>query len=610
MPSMPVGRASSATDAEMTTVGVTGHRDLADAAGLRQAIASELGTVATPLIGISALAAGADQFFAEAVLGLGGELHVIVPGRDYRATLPPDARAAFDRQLAAATTVETLDIDTVGSDAYLAAGLAMLDRCDLLLAVWDGEQSRGRGGTADLVGRARERGIAVRVIPAVRRIPAVRGRSAFTTPAAESTMAVLPGSVQSGNQPGRPDMNDLAGSASHRAATIAGIPHFRMLTAYLDGSFYASRQRQPGVCDFAFGNPHEMPSAAYVAALRTVLEPRNEEWFAYQTNSPEAQAAASAALNRLTGIAFDPEDIHLTTRAFTAIALALKTVTDPGDEVIYSLPPWFLYEPLLIEAGLTAVKVPIDTTTFDLDLNAIAAAITPRTRVVIVNSPNNPTGRIYPPELLRELAAILEAASQRLNRRIYLLSDEAYNRIVYDGARFHSPAEYYPHTLLAYTYGKTHLAPGERIGYLALPPGLSSRVALRGTITALQISMGWIYPNATLQYALPRLEEFSIDIGLLQRKRDRMVTALTAMGYQVAPCEGTFYLFVTSPTPDDTAFTDDLAQRDVFVLPGTMFETPGFFRISLTASEEMIERSLPLFADAFSRVGTERSSGS
>jgi aspartate aminotransferase len=251
-----------------------------------------------------------------------------------------------------------------------------------------------------------------------------------------------------------------------------------------------------------------------------------------------------------------------------------------------------------VEAGLTPVKVRADTATFDLDLESIAAAITPRTRVVIVNSPNNPTGRIYPPALLRRLAVMLDEASARIGRRIYLLSDEAYNRIVYDGLRFHSPAEFYPHTLLAYTYGKTHLSPGARIGYLALPPAMPDRAALREVITALQISMGWIYPNAVLQYALPQLEEFSIDIELLQRKRDRMVDALTAMGYQAKRCEGTFYLFVVSPTADDREFTDELASHDVFVMPGAMFETPGFFRISLTANEDMVERSLPVFEAA------------
>ena len=295
---------------------------------------------------------------------------------------------------------------------------------------------------------------------------------------------------------------------------------------------------------------------------------------------------------------FEPEHIYLSTGGFTAIALALKAVTDPGDEVIYSLPPWFCYEPILVESGLTPVKVKINTETFDLDLDAIGAAITPRTRVVIVNSPNNPTGRIYPPELLVKLAALLEEASARNSRRIYLVSDEAYNRIVYDGLRFHSPAEFYPFTMLAYSYGKTHLAPGERIGYLALPPTMPDRDQLQAVIQALQLATGWVYPNATLQYALPQLETFSIDVGRLQRKRDVMVDALAGMGYKAKRSEGTFYLYIESPVPDDMGFTERLAAKDVFVFPGIMFETPGFFRISLTANEDMIERSLPIFRTA------------
>ena len=382
-----------------------------------------------------------------------------------------------------------------------------------------------------------------------------------------------------------------------RARAVASIPSLLLLNSYLRNSTFSRRQHEPGICDFTLGNPHQMPQEAYVAALRDQLEPRNELWFAYKSNGVEAQQAAAASLERLLEIPFEPEDIHLTTGGFTAIAMALKAVADPGDEVIYSLPPWFLYEPILTEAGLVPVKVRINTDTFDLDLAAIASAITPRTRVVIVNTPNNPTGRIYPPALLVKLAAMLDLASEKNGRRIYLLSDEAYNRIVYDGARFHSPAEYYPHTLLAYSYGKTHLAPGQRMGYLALPPTMPDRDALREILGALQVALGWIYPNALLQYALPALETFSIDVGQLQRKRDRLYGELTGMGYQLHRPEGSFYLFVRSPVPDDEAFTESLATRDVFVLPGTLFETPGFFRISLTANEEMVERSLPAFEE-------------
>jgi aspartate aminotransferase len=381
-----------------------------------------------------------------------------------------------------------------------------------------------------------------------------------------------------------------------RARAVASIPSLLRVQEFLGA--HARRQHDPGICDFTLGNPHQMPQEAYVAALREQLEPRDESWFAYKTNGTEAQAAAARSLRRLLEMPFEPEDIHLTTGGFTAIAMAMKAVADPGDEVVYSLPPWFMYEPIITEAGLVPVKVRINPESFDLDLEAIGSALTPRTRVVIVNSPNNPTGRIYPEAVLVKLAAMLDVASERNGRRIYLLSDEAYNRIVYDEARFHSPAEYYPYTLLAYSYGKTHLAPGQRVGYLALPPTMPDRDALREILSALQVAMGWIYPNALLQYALPALETFSIDVGQLQRKRDRLYEELTGMGYRLHRPEGSFYLFPQSPVVDDEAFTESLATRHVYVLPGVLFEPPGFFRISLTANEDMVERSLPAFAEA------------
>ena len=384
---------------------------------------------------------------------------------------------------------------------------------------------------------------------------------------------------------------------SKRAHELASIPSFRRVEAYIREYGSRGHGQVPG-CDFTFGNPHQMPAERYVGTLRDALIPQNDQWFAYQTNGEAAREAAAESLQRLLDVPFRTEDIYLTTGGFAAIALALKAVADPGDEVIYSLPPWFLYEPLIIEAGLVPVKVRINTTTFDLDLDAIGAAITEHTRAVIVNSPNNPTGRIYPPELLVRLAELLEAASTRFGRRIYLISDEAYNRIVFDGLRFHSPVEFYPHTLLAYSYGKTHLSPGQRVGYLALPPSMPERDEMGPAVIGLQVATGWVYPNALLQHALPELEKFSIDVGQLQQRRDRLVDALGGMGYRVRRPEGTFYLYVASPIPDDEAFTESLARRDVFVLPGGLFETPGFFRISLTANEDMIERSLPAFEAA------------
>ena len=236
---------------------------------------------------------------------------------------------------------------------------------------------------------------------------------------------------------------------------------------------------------------------------------------------PAAQEAAAASLGQLTGLPFESHDILLTPGGFAALVLGVKVVGGIGDEVIFSLPPWFAYEVLIVEAGLVPVKVGIDLATLDLDIDAIAASITPRTRIVIVNSPNNPTGRVYGPETLGRLATVLEEASLRHGRRIFLLSDEPYNRIVFRGGQFRTPAEFYPHTLVAYSYGKTLLAPGQRIGYLALPPALPDRPALRRAVHDLQIAVGWAFPNAVMQYALPELEQQPPGLTGLAHRRSR-----------------------------------------------------------------------------------------
>ena len=208
--------------------------------------------------------------------------------------------------------------------------------------------------------------------------------------------------------------------------------------------------------------------------------PQDKDWFAYTLSNPVAQEAISASLRAWRGIDFAPEDILMTTGAFAGLFVSLWTLAGPGDEVLFMAPPWFFYEAQITAVGAQPVRVRVEPETFDLDLNAIADAITPRTRAIIVNSPHNPTGRIYPPETLRALADLLAEASARHGRPVYLLSDEAYSRIVFDGARYPSPTEFYPYTLLVYTYGKTLLTPGQRIGYIALSPSMPERETLRG----------------------------------------------------------------------------------------------------------------------------------
>jgi aspartate aminotransferase len=239
---------------------------------------------------------------------------------------------------------------------------------------------------------------------------------------------------------------------------------------------------------------------------------------------------------------------------------------------------------------------------FDLDLDAVAEAITPRTRAIIVNSPHNPSGRIYTPEQLAQLASLLEDASARNGEPIFLLSDEAYNRIVFQPHAFTTPLAYYKRSFLLYTYAKTLLSPGSRLGYIATRPDMPDSEDLREALQIGQMTMGWAYPVSILQHAVSDLERMGPDIATLQRRRDTLVSMLREQGYETIEPEGTFYILVRSPLEDDRRFADMLRAHDVFVLPGATFEAPGWFRLSITASDDMIERSVPGFAKAISEA--------
>jgi aspartate aminotransferase len=367
-------------------------------------------------------------------------------------------------------------------------------------------------------------------------------------------------------------------------------------------SAYARRAGDPSICDFAVGNPHELPLPGFVEALGRYSVPQNNAWFAYKNNEPPARAVIATALRERRGLPFEADDVFLTNGAFAALAVILNAIIDPGDEVIFLSPPWFFYEALIAAAGAQPVRVKIDPTTFDLDLDALAAAIGPRTRAIVINSPHNPSGKIYSAAMLEGLANLLTQASARIGHPIFLLSDEAYSRIVFDGRAYHSPTAFYPHTFLVYTYGKTLLTPGQRLGYIALAPTMPDREQLRTALFVSQLLTGYAFPNALLQHALGDLEQLSIDIPHLQRKRDRMVAALREIGYELHAPEGTFYLLPRSPVPDDLAFIELLAEQNIFCLPGRVVELPGYFRISLTANDAMIERALPGFATALQKA--------
>ena len=383
------------------------------------------------------------------------------------------------------------------------------------------------------------------------------------------------------------------------SATLADIiAGLEPVLSFVNDSSYSRHGTKQGACDFCFGNPQEMPLAEISQAIAHWAQPRTKDWFAYRFSDSNATATVARSLRLRFGIDFEPADVSMTTGAFGAIAAALRAVVDPGDEVIYLSPPWFFYVPMIASLGARAVRVNLPVPDFSLPLESIAAAITSHTRAIIVNSPHNPSGRILQPAELASLAEMLEAASLRNQRAIYLLSDESYSRILFDGQPFHTPVLHYPRSLLLYTYGKTLLTPGQRMGYIAMPPTMPDREELRRAIFAAQMVIGYAFPNTVMQYAVGDLEKLTIDIGALQRRRDRIVSSLRNMGYEALNPPATFYVLVRSPLEDDVAFTELLAEHDVFVMPGRVFELPEWFRISLTANDDMVDRALQGFERA------------
>ena len=342
------------------------------------------------------------------------------------------------------------------------------------------------------------------------------------------------------------------------------VPIFDFLAQY--ASWMANSK--PTDCDFALGNPQTMPLPGFVTALSEASAPQNPSWYAYKTSEPSSRAIVRDSLLRLTGQSYAPEDIFLTNGATGALMVTMNALIGAGDEVIYSSPPWFFYEGMILNSGGKPVPVRVQPDTFDLDLDAIADAITERTRFIIVNSPNNPTGKVYTRDTLEKLAAILEDASRRMGRILYLLSDEVYRTIVYDGRQYLSPTTFYRNSIMIYSYGKTLLTPGQRLGYLALSPNIEERQALRELMASSQILCGWAMTSALMQHALDRLEKLSLDVDELEARRDRFVAGLRSSGYEVQAPEGAFYVTPKTPIDDDALFAQELAKEGVFCLPG------------------------------------------
>jgi aspartate aminotransferase len=424
--------------------------------------------------------------------------------------------------------------------------------------------------------------------------------SASKARAVEPGLAKANGDARSGALATSPADQAIAGRQSPRTGSPladsldAVRASFGPVAAFFNDSRWRDRLGEPGVCDFAFGNPQEMPLPGFVHALQAKIAPQNKEWFAYKGNEPFAREVVAGSLRASMGLPFAPEDIALTNGGFGAIELALKLLANPGEELIYSIPSWFCYAPMAHLHGLRPVAAPMRSD-FSLDVEGLLAAITEKTRIVVVNSPHNPSGSIVSAGELAELGAGLEKINASRQRPVFVLSDEAYREIVYSDGFFEPPLRHIARSVICYSYGKRLLTPGQRVGYFAVNPAAPERQAVREAMFLAQMATGWNFPSALMQYALADLEKLVVDVGALERRRDRLCDGLEAAGYRVTRPKGAFYVLAET-LGDEAAFCRKLAAADVFVMPGALCGIEGHFRVSLTASDQMVEWALPKFA--------------
>lgn len=357
------------------------------------------------------------------------------------------------------------------------------------------------------------------------------------------------------------------------------------------------------VYDFSIGNPQLPPPSAFTEALsRLVADPSpNKHQYMPNVGYLETRNAVASSLSREYNLPFSAEQIVMTVGAAGALNTALKSILDPGDEVICIAPYFVEYRFYAENHGGKMVVVP-SAPDFDIDVDAVSRAITPSTRAVIVNNPNNPTGRIYPQKTLNRLGETLRAASSANGRPIFLIDDAPYRKLVYDVDRCTSAFDAYENTMMGTSHSKDLGLPGERIGFLAVSPKCKGKEELMNAAALANRILGYVNAPALMQRAVTEVQDEVVDLDWYRRKRDRLVSALSAFGYQMQRPDGAFYLFPKAPGGDDAAFVKTLKSMRVLTAPGAGFGSPGCFRIAYCVDDSVIEGALPAFEKAIALV--------
>jgi aspartate aminotransferase len=356
------------------------------------------------------------------------------------------------------------------------------------------------------------------------------------------------------------------------------------------------------VFDLSLGNPILEPPGVFKDELyQLVNHPRPGMHLQMEDSGYAATREAVATQISLdTGLKFKAKDIVMAFGAAGAVNAAFKTLLNPGEEVISFVPNYFEYVNYSANHGGGIKYIPADKN-LNPNLEALEAGITTNTKAIIINSPNNPTGHVYTAQMLKAIAEVVTRRSAELKHRVYIVSDDVYSGLYFGQGKCPRIVQYYPHTIVGTSYSKDLSLPGERIGYLAVHPECEDREdVIKGLVYANQV-LGFINPPATMQNVVSKLKNASVDIDIYRRKRDLFHDNLTEMGYSIVKPQGAFYIFPTSPNPDDEVFVQELKQLLVLTVPGHVFRAPGYFRLCYCVDDRVIEGSLKGFKQAIAK---------
>lgn len=373
-----------------------------------------------------------------------------------------------------------------------------------------------------------------------------------------------------------------------------------------EGKRLAELYGAENVYDFSLGNPNvPAPPAVRQAIIDILNEEDTNLVHGYMSNAgfEDVRDAVSDSLNRRFHTKLHRDNILMTVGAASGLNVILKTLLNPGDQVLVFAPYFVEYGSYVRNYDGELVTVPTDTDTFLPDLDAFCSRIEAKTRAVIINTPNNPTGVVYPKETIRRIAEILRAKEAQFHTQIVLISDEPYRELAYDGVDVPYVTEYYEDTVVCYSYSKSLSLPGERIGYLVIPDELEGSREIYAAACIANRVLGSVNAPSLMQRVVLRCVDEKTDVAAYDRNRIRLYDSLIEYGFTCRKPQGAFYLFVKSPLKDDAQFCEICKQHRVLVVPGSSFACPGYVRIAYCVSYEQIERSLPAFAAIAEELG-------